>query len=295
MKPIKNTFKYHFILGAIIVIMGIFSNYVYMGSEQFLNNLKPGKVLLKITFLITFFTVYTINYKVICPKTLPKKNRGVFFIAAFLMIFVFAGIRYLLEEIIVFNIFGFHNYYETKRVFSYYIFDNSSYAIQALLFSTLMYLFFVYIKNKDKAHAIEIDEKTSVFKNQLEQLLKHVKDETVTNNVMGQLNKKIMVKVGKEATFLPIETIKYITASGSYIEIKTNNKSYVLRTSLDTILNDINDKKFIRIHRSTVINIDYIDKLIYSNHGEIDTKMKDGTLFRVGNSFKKEYLKLIGA
>ncbi|MDY8134538.1 LytTR family DNA-binding domain-containing protein [Aquimarina sp. 2201CG5-10] len=292
---IKNTFKYHFILGVIIVLMEVFSNYVYMGSEKFLDNLRPGRILLKITFFITFFSVYTINYKVICPKTLPKKNLITFFVAIFLMLFLFAGIRYTLDEIIVYNIFGFHNYYEDKRVFGYYVFDNSYYAIQALLFSTLMYLFFMYVKNKDKAHTMEIEQKTSIFENQLRLLLSDVKDETLEQNIISQFNKKLIIKVGKEASLVPIDTIKYISASGSYVDVKTIDKSYVLRTSLDGVLKDINDKKFVRIHRSTIVNIDYIDKLIYSNHGEIDTKMKDGTLFRVSNSYKKEYLKLIGA
>ncbi|WP_299443698.1 LytTR family DNA-binding domain-containing protein [uncultured Aquimarina sp.] len=292
---IKNTLKYHVIVGVIIVLMGIFSSYVYLGSERFLNNLKPGRILLKITFFITFFSVYTINYNVICPRTLPKKNLVAFFIAIVGMLLVFAGMRYTLEEIIVYNIFGFHNYYEDKRVFWFYVFDNSYYAIQALLFSTLIYLFFMYIKNKDKAHTEEIERKTSIFENQLRTLLSHVKDETIGHSIISQFNKKLIIKVGKEATLVPIDTIQYITASGSYVDIKTIDKSYVLRTSLDGVLKDIDDKKFIRIHRSTIINIDYIDKLIYSNHGEIDTKMKDETLFRVSNSYKKEYLKLIGA
>lgn len=292
---LKGSLKYHFILGAIIVIMGIFSNYVYLGHERFLDNFTPGKILLKITFLITFFSVYTINYTFICPRTLPQKNRTIFFGAVFLMLFVFAGIRYFMEEILVFHIFGFHNYYEDKRVFWFYVFDNSSYAIQALLFSTLMYLFFMYIKNKDKVHIAEIEQKTSAFEKQLRKLLTHIKDETVEQGVLAQFNKKIAVKVGKEASLVSLDSIKYITASGSYIDIKTTGKSYVLRKSLEAILKDMDDKKFIRIHRSTIINIDYVEKLIYSDHGEIDTKMKDGNLFRVSNSYKKEYLELIGA
>lgn len=292
---IKNTFRYHLILGIVIVFMGMFSNYVYLGSEKFISYLKPGRILLKITFLITFFSIYAINYKIVCPQTLQKRNLVTFFVAIVFMLFLFAGIRYVLDEIIVYNIFGFHNYFEDKRTFGYYVFDNSYYAIKALLFSTLMFLFFMYIKNKDKVHNQEIEQKTAVFEKQLHQLLNQVKDETVEQHVISRFNKKLIVKVGKEASLVPIDSIKYITASGSYVDVKTDNKSYVLRTSLDGILKDIDDKKIVRIHRSTVINIDYVDKLIYSNHSEIDTRMKDGTLFRVSNSYKKEYLKLIGA
>ena len=291
---IKNTFKYHLILGIIIVFMDIFSNYIYIGAERFLSSITPGRILLKITFLITFFSVYALHYNIVCPKTLSKKNKTSFFAAIFFMFFVFAGIRYILEEVIVYNLFGFHNYYEDKRVFGFYIFDNSYYAIKALLFSTLMYLFFMYVRNKNEAHTLEMEHKKMAFDNQLRKLLNHVKDETLEQNIIAQFNKKLTVKVGKTVSFVPIDTIKYVLASGSYVDVKIINKSYVLRTSLDGILKDIDDKNFIRIHRSIVINIDFIDKLIYSDHGEVDTKMKDGELFRVSNNYKKEFLKLIG-
>jgi hypothetical protein len=274
--------------------MGIFSNYIYLGSEQFLARLTPGRILLKITFLITFFSVYAINYSIVCPKTLPRKNLITFFVAMFFMLFLFAGIRYFLDEILVYNIFGFHNYYESTRAFGYYVFDNSYYAVKALLFSTLIYLLFMYLNNKDKTHNVELEQKKVIFDNQLRKLLNHVKDETLEQTIISQINKKLTIKVGKTVSFVPIDTIKYILASGSYVDIKTIDKSYVLRTSLDGILKEINDKNFIRIHRSTIINIDFVDKIIYSDHGEIDTKMKDGNLFRVSNSYKKDYLKLVG-
>jgi len=291
---IKNTLKYHILLGAVIVLMGIFSRYIYLGSELFFSNIKPSRVLLKITFFITFFSIYAINYKVVCPKALSQKTKGAFLIAILVLIFVFSGIRYLLDEIIVYNIFGFHNYYEKTRVFGFYIFDNSYYAIQAILFSTLMYLFFKYVENKDKRHKIEMEHKRVVFDDQLSKLLDSVKSETIEHNFVSQINKKLTVKIGKTVSFLPINTITCILASGSYVDIKTIDRRYVLRASLDKTLNEIDDKGFVRIHRSTIININYIDKLIYSDHGEVDAKMKDGTLFRISSSYKKDFLKIIG-
>lgn len=291
---VKNSLKYHIILAVIFVLMGFFSSYVYLEPEQFLNNFKPGRILLKVTFLIVFFSIYAINFIIVCPKTLHLKNKITFFIAVVLMVLLFAFIRYILEEIIVYNIFGFHNYFEKKRVLGFYVFDNTLYAIQAIILSTLMYLFFKYIENKDLKHKLEIEQKQVVFDNQLNKLINHVKNETLDSNVLSQINKKITIKVGKSVSFVSINTISSISASGSYIDIKTINKNYVLRSSLDKILTEIDDRSFVRIHRSTIINIDFVDKLLYSDYGEVDVKMKNSTLFRVSNSYKKEFLNLIG-
>ncbi|MCB0464317.1 MAG: LytTR family transcriptional regulator, partial [Aequorivita sp.] len=53
-------------------------------------------------------------------------------------------------------------------------------------------------------------------------------------------------------------------------------------------------KQMLRIHRSTIINTAYLDKVIHSNFGEIDVKMKDGLLFRVSKSYRKEFQQNLG-
>ncbi|NAS30747.1 histidine kinase [Flavobacteriaceae bacterium R38] len=168
---LKKTWKYHLLLAIIIILMDYFRDYVYRGKEYFLSDFEPGNILLKITFLTTFFSIYLLNYLVVCPKTLSRKRVGAFFLIVFLMFFVFAGIRYLLEEVIIYAIFGFHNYGETARVFWYYVFDNSYYTVKALLFSTSMYLLFMYLKNLGKIHELEIEHKKAelnILKTQLE-------------------------------------------------------------------------------------------------------------------------------
>ena len=156
---LRKTWKYHLLLAIIIEIMEYFSQYVYGGRARFIGSFEPGLVLLRLTYLITFFSVYFLNYLVVCPRTLSKKNVGRFLLAILFMPFVFAGIRYFLDEIVVYNLFGFHNYHESKRVLWYYVFDNSYYTTKALLFSTSMYLLFMYLRNLNRIHQLELENK----------------------------------------------------------------------------------------------------------------------------------------
>lgn len=168
---LKKTWRYHLLLAIIILGMDYFRDYGYGGKERFLENFEPVNILLKVTFLIAFFGTYIINYKLVCPQTLPKKKIILFFLSAFFMLFVFAGIRYFLEEVIVYHIFGFHNYSEHTRVFWYYVFDNSYYTIKSLLFSTSMFLLFMYLRNLNKIHSLEIEHQKAalnLLKTQLE-------------------------------------------------------------------------------------------------------------------------------
>jgi len=129
------------------------------------------------------------------------------------------------------------------------------------------------------------------FNKTLNSLLKQVSN---TPKKQDYFKNKLPVKTGKTISFIETEQIKYIEASGSYIDIQTSDKTHVLRQSLSHILLDIKSPSFIRVHRSTVINLNFLDKLIHSDYGEIDVKMKDGKRFRVSQSYKKEFLEIIG-
>ncbi len=167
----KHTWKYHLILGIVIVFLQYFNDYVYGGKEYFLGNFRYPSGLAKLSFFMSFYAVYFLNFNWVCPRFLSKKNRRYFVPMLIGLFFVFAGIRFLLEEVIGFYLTGQHNYHESKRVFGYYVFDNSYYALKAILFSTSLYLLLRYIENKDKLHSLEMEHKKaelSVLKNQLE-------------------------------------------------------------------------------------------------------------------------------
>lgn len=167
---LKNTNKYHIILGCIIIIMDVFRSYVTGNLDINESTFKIG-VLYKTTFYTTFFSVYIINIAIISPKTLAKKNMLYFFAGLVSLFFLFAGIRYFLDEIVVYGITGNHNYYESSRTFWYYIFDNSYYSLKVILLSTFVYLLLRFIENKNKIHELELEHQKaemSALKSQLE-------------------------------------------------------------------------------------------------------------------------------
>ena len=106
--------------------------------------------------------------------------------------------------------------------------------------------------------------------------------------------RKIPVRTGYKVQLISVDKIKYITASGYYSEIFTDDKKYVLRESIKNLIEQLKSGSFARIHRSTIINFDFIDELVYSNYGELDVKMLDKKLFRVSKGFKKDFFERIG-
>ncbi len=108
--------------------------------------------------------------------------------------------------------------------------------------------------------------------------------------------KKISIKTGNKIQFIEIDTIKHISASGYYVEIfTTDNKMHLLRESLSSLMRRLNSPKFMRIHRSTIINSEFIEEIIVSNYSETDVKIEDvKATFRVSKGYKKEFQELMG-
>ncbi|SRX74515.1 LytR/AlgR family response regulator transcription factor [Aequorivita antarctica] len=126
-----------------------------------------------------------------------------------------------------------------------------------------------------------------------QKLLEYIEEEkTEKNNTTSK--SKLPIKIGNTVSFIAYSEIQYILASGSYVEICTLDKKHVLRDSLQNIMDEMESKQMLRIHRSTIINTNFLDKVIHSNFGEIDVKMKDGSLFRVSKSYRKEFQKSLG-
>lgn len=138
-----------------------------------------------------------------------------------------------------------------------------------------------------------IDYKKIEKLSSLDNILDLVKDRTpIEIPVKGT---KINIKSGNKIIFLERNSIKYISASGYYVEIfTTDNKKYLLRESLSSIIKRLNSNLFVRIHRSTIINSNFIDEIITSNYGETDVKINDNKTFRVSKSYKKDFQELMG-
>lgn len=138
-----------------------------------------------------------------------------------------------------------------------------------------------------------IDYKKIEKLSSLDNILDFVKDRTPIE--MPVKGTKINIKSGNKIIFLERNTIKYISASGYYVEIfTTDNKKYLLRESLSSIIKRLNSNLFVRIHRSTIINSNFIDEIITSNYGETDVKINDNKTFRVSKSYKKDFQELMG-
>ena len=158
---IKKHWKYHVILGVALILLEWLEDYTINGMKGLMTNFSGEYQGLLITFYLCSVAIYFLNFFVIAPKLLSKKRLIPFIIAVFGMILLFAGLRYLTQEVILFEITGEHNYYNNSRRLIYYVFDNSYYAIKPILYSTIVFLVLRYNENKDKIFQLQLERNKS--------------------------------------------------------------------------------------------------------------------------------------
>jgi hypothetical protein len=95
---------------------------------------------------------------------------------------------------------------------------------------------------------------------------------------------KIPIKNGTETTLIDVEAVRWITADDSYIRIHTDKKEYLKSDSLKNILTSLPDH-FCRIHRSTIINANYIESMDSRGNGDYDINMNCGTQHRLSRTY----------
>lgn len=99
---------------------------------------------------------------------------------------------------------------------------------------------------------------------------------------------KLALKHGSKVSLVAPADIRYIEASGYYIEVFTQEKRILLRESMQQILEQLDQKTFLRIHRSTIINMQYLAEIQHVGSGDVEVRMKDGKRFRVSKSYREE-------
>ena len=107
-----------------------------------------------------------------------------------------------------------------------------------------------------------------------------------------ELPVKLELTRGGNTYFCEPSQIQLLAAENYYTKLFTTHGVFVMRKPLKTFLDELPVDSFRKIHRSTIINLDYVVELARGNGSTLEVIMKDGTRRRVSKSFIKEITQL---
>jgi len=95
---------------------------------------------------------------------------------------------------------------------------------------------------------------------------------------------RFMIRSSGKAAFVKVEDVDWIAADDYYIKLHVGSKSHLLRISMSELEEKLDPKKFLRIHRSTIINFDRVKELQQNPNGDCSVILRDGTELKLSRS-----------
>jgi two-component system, LytTR family, response regulator len=119
-------------------------------------------------------------------------------------------------------------------------------------------------------------------------------------DMLGELDnrqqspERIVVKADGEIVCLKPQEIDWAEAAGNYVCLHVGNVTHILRETISALESRLGARQFLRVHRSTLVNMDRIKTLKPSLYGDYSIVLRDGTKLTLSRGFRETVLRRLG-
>jgi len=167
------------------------------------------------------------------------------------------------------------------------------YAVEAFELNAVDYL----LKPFDKERFAVAVQKALLQKSTPSFIQKQIDDIQRTLGELIRVERKftsrILVKNKEIYSFLPVKDILWFEAFNDYVKIHTTEKFHLKNISLNELEAKLNPDQFVRIHRSSMVNIAYIKELKPYFNGEYHIFLTNGEKLKLSRSYKAKLRQII--
>lgn len=93
---------------------------------------------------------------------------------------------------------------------------------------------------------------------------------------------------------MPVVDIDWIEAAGVYVNLHIAGKETLYRAALNDLAGRLDPMRFVRVHRSAIVNIESVVQLEPIAHGEFEVVLKDGSRSKISRTFRAQLEKRLG-
>jgi DNA-binding LytR/AlgR family response regulator len=98
---------------------------------------------------------------------------------------------------------------------------------------------------------------------------------------------RVAVKARGRILFVNLSDVVAVHAEGNYVSLCTHGSSYLLRDSISAVAKRLEPYGFIRIHRSVLVNIPFVEEIRPFSTGEYGLRVRGGKEYTVTRTYKK--------
>ena len=167
------------------------------------------------------------------------------------------------------------------------------YALRAFDVSALDYLLKPFDRDRFERTLARVEERLTTRRapgipEELRDLLRSLSATATPSHVS-----RFPVRTNGEIYFVRVEDVDWINAEGNYVALHTAGRTHLVRDTIKSLETRLDPAKFMRVHRSAIINVDRLRKLQPYFHGEYVITLQDGTTLTSSRSHSERLRALL--
>ena len=99
---------------------------------------------------------------------------------------------------------------------------------------------------------------------------------------------RLMIKTQQRIYFVRTDAVDWIEAAGNYVRLHAEGKTHLLRQTMNALERQLDPDRFLRIHRSTIVNVDRVKELNRMFNGEYEVLLVDGTTLTLSRGYRSQ-------
>jgi two-component system LytT family response regulator len=120
--------------------------------------------------------------------------------------------------------------------------------------------------------------------------------EDATSQLMAMLDaianpprqlERFAVRSGEKTSFVPVNDVDWIEAFQNYVRLHAGPATYLLHVPMNAIEGVLDSNRFLRIHRSHIVNVRRIAHLWSIAHGQYEVELKSGQRLQSGRTYNE--------
>lgn len=132
----------------------------------------------------------------------------------------------------------------------------------------------------------------------LDQLLDHVQrftrgGEPTPSPAAPEPADRIVLKTGSDLNFVKTGDIIWVESQADFLKVHTIGTAHLMRETMQSLEERVDPAKFLRIHRSSLVNLEHVKKVTPTNYGDYTVQLSDGTKLRLSRRNRSRLKQLI--
>jgi two-component system LytT family response regulator len=105
---------------------------------------------------------------------------------------------------------------------------------------------------------------------------------------------RLLVPDGERLQLIDAAAVEWLEADDNYVHVHTAARTYLLRRTLQDLLSQLGEQRFVRIHKSTAVNLGSIESLAPLFKGDHEVHLRNGRVLRLSRRYREALFARMG-